>query len=1089
MIKSGIYISSYFINRIAGLLFKHLSRRNINPVKVLLLILFLVFTDKVYSGDYSFHTYTTEQGLAQPYIYSLLQDSRGYLWIGTGNGLSRFDGIKFESFTTNDSLADNFINCSISDGNYLWFGFPNGRISLFNGKKFKTVKIPQPTGSPITHFIKGPGKHIWASTYSDGLLEFGNTNEEVIHHGLSENINIITFDFFSEDELIVGTNAGLFKCKIGNAGKIENITIFKEIPDSKITAIKKIKNGNGFYISTENDGIYILKLNQNKIIVSKFNTGAEITLNGIQDILEDSHQNLWICSFGSGLIKLTLSDSFQILKVDFYNKSNGYLSDNTKTVFEDREGNIWCGNYGEGLTLITTNVFSVISFDKILYGDKVFSIYVTGSNYFIGTNKGLIQLNQLTGKIIRFFSKDVGLPNDTVTAIYSTDGKELWIGTDKNGVFRLKINSGIFSKYSLGNGNLENSVTCITGKGNQIFAGTKKGLCNINSETNSIRWYSINQGGLPHNYINSLYLDHSGKLWISSPTNILAYIKEEKVTKIPLNFRSGIITLGPITEDKDYNIWIGSNGNGVLRVKSDSVINLTTKEGLLSDYCYSIICDDKNNVWVGHSGGLSRIKTIDYSVKPINNFNGNIDNFSFYPNAVVKDTNHKLIFGSDHGLISYDPSREPIGYLSPVLGIISIKINDEERNITDKIVLSPGKYKIRIDFLGINLKEPGLVTYQYILEGYDQWSGITKNTNVTYQLTEGNYRFVLKASSGDGAVTEKPLLINIIIQTPIWKKWWVYCIIAILLIVIIAYYIKNRELNLFEENRLLERKVKERTFEILCQKKEIELQRDLIESNNLNIISSITYARHIQNAVLPSQLIINKLLPENFILSKPKDIVSGDFYWVTEKRNKVVFTVADCTGHGVPGAFMSLMGITLLREIVNIGGITRSDDIVMILREKLILALQQSQTRIDTPDGMDLSLCVLDKDNKKIYFTGAKNDLVYFRDGILNVVKANNISVSAMTQDSGIFTMNEIEYKDDDIFYLFSDGYKDQFGGEFNKKFLRNQFYNLLTSIHTLEMEKQKEILEKTLIDWMKDNLQTDDITVMGIRFNCFKQR
>jgi serine phosphatase RsbU (regulator of sigma subunit) len=223
-------------------------------------------------------------------------------------------------------------------------------------------------------------------------------------------------------------------------------------------------------------------------------------------------------------------------------------------------------------------------------------------------------------------------------------------------------------------------------------------------------------------------------------------------------------------------------------------------------------------------------------------------------------------------------------------------------------------------------------------------------------------------------------------------------------------------------------------------------------------------------------------LPDNFILSKPKDIISGDFYWLAEKDNKIVFTVADCTGHGVPGAFMSLLGITLLNEIVNIEGITRSDAIVTNLRERVIHSLQQSRKDIPTSDGIDIALCVLDQHQKRIQYTGGLNDLVYIRDGKLSVLKADRFSVCFLFNYSGPFTMNEIDYRKGDVFYLFSDGYKDQFGGDFDKKFLTQHFYLTLLEIHKLPMLNQREILEKKLNEWKKDNDQTDDITVMGIR-------
>jgi serine phosphatase RsbU (regulator of sigma subunit) len=692
-------------------------------------------------------------------------------------------------------------------------------------------------------------------------------------------------------------------------------------------------------------------------------------------------------------------------------------------------------------------------------------------------------MDALTGKIVTFYGKGSGLPKDAVTTIYSTDGKELWIGTEKNGVFRLETGNEKILKFPIGNGELENSITIITGKGEQIWIGTKKGLCSYNSGTHRINWYSISQGGLPHNYINCLFIDRTNRLWVSTRSNTLAYLQDGKVEKIAFNSKSGILTLGPITEDTDSRIWVGSNGSGVFMIEPDSIINLTAKEGLLSDYCYSLICDDYKNIWVGHKGGLSKIRTTDFAMKPIQHIEGITESYQINPNACFKDHQEKIWFGSDKGIVSYDPSMEDPRFLPPVLGITSIKINDEEKDITDKIILSPGNYKIRIDFLGISLKEPTLVTYQYKLEGYDQWSEITKNTSITYNhLTEGDYTFILNASSGDNAVSEKPLTISIIIKRPVWKNWWFYIVTVSLLVMLIFIYIKRREYQFLAEKRILEEKVRERTYEIQYQKNEIEQQRDIIDKKNANITSSITYASHIQNAVLPPLELFDKLLPDNFILSKPKDIVSGDFYWVAEKDDKIVFTVADCTGHGVPGAFMSLLGITLLNEIVNIEGIIRSDAIVTQLREEVIHSLQQSRKDITTLDGIDIALCVLDQHQKRIQFTGGMNDLVHIRDGKLEVVKADRFSVSVLLEDSGPFTMKEIDCRKGDVFYLFSDGFQDQFGGDQNKKYLSHQFHCTLLEIHELPMKSQKEILEIKLREWMKDNIQTDDITVMGIR-------
>ena len=367
------------------------------------------------------------------------------------------------------------------------------------------------------------------------------------------------------------------------------------------------------------------------------------------------------------------------------------------------------------------------------------------------------KIGSVTGRVVKFYGKDCGLPGDTVTSLYSANGKELWIGTGKNGLFRLNMENEKIERYKFLDGpsgnsknSIENHINTITGKSDLIWVGTWKGLCKLNSVTGKIKWYNISQGGLPHNYINSVYSDRSGTVWVTTRSNILSYIKDEKVFKIPLGTITSSSTLGPVAEDNDARIWVGSNGNGVYVIESDSIINITVNEGLLSNYCYSLICDDRDNFWVGHKNGLSSIRTTDFHVKPVPHIETITDSYQFSSNAVVKDSLEKIWFGSDKGLISYDPLSESTMMMPPELGITSLKINDIETAFTDRIVLSPGKYDIRITFLGVSLKEPTLVSYQYQLEGYDHSPEITKTSSKTYpNLTEGEYKFILYASSGE----------------------------------------------------------------------------------------------------------------------------------------------------------------------------------------------------------------------------------------------------------------------------------------------------------------------------------------------------
>jgi ligand-binding sensor domain-containing protein/serine phosphatase RsbU (regulator of sigma subunit) len=1051
--------------------------------KGLLLILILGFYAGAYSQDYTFRNFNTDEGLAQPYVYSIIQDDYGYLWIGTGNGLSRYDGMVFKTFTTSDSLADNFITSGISTGKYVWFGHMNGDLSCFDGRKFTSYRLSPAGTSPVTHFAKSPDGQIWLSTYSEGLWRIDDKNRVIRQGVLKERTSILTFEFISDKELLAGTDKGLLLYKLDDSCEIEKTVVIEEIPPDRVTCIRKLRDNSGFYIATENDGIFQLARANNLFKVTKITEDHSSGFTGIQDIIEDRRSCLWIASVGKGLIKTSQASSGKLLKINSLDTSSGFPADNVKTVFEDSEGNIWSGNYGNGLTQIIPRIFSLIKFDISQYGE-IHSLCKTDKSLWVGTDKGLMRMDTLSGRVMQFYGKGNGFLEDIVTALCATDRKELWIGTGKNGLFRMDIENGRTGKFTLGDDALENSITSVVGKGDQVCVGTKKGLCIINTVSSRVKWYSINRGGLPHNHISSLFIDSRDRLWVTTHSNTLSCIENGKVSRKPVNTGAGVLMLGQITEDSDSRIWVGSAGNGLFLIGTDTIINITAHEGLLSNYCYSLISDSRKNIWIGHKGGLSRLRTADFYLKPYQDIGGTPENYQFIASASASDRGGRIWFGADRGIVIYDPSIDFAGEKPPVLAITSLRINDELKESADKIFLSPGIYKIRIDYLAISLKEPELVSYQYRLDGYDQWSEVTRNRTVTYNhLSEGNYTFILKASSGDGVVTEKPLMIDIIIGKPVWKRWWFYIINLSILIIITLLYIRNREKKLLRENKILEEKVRERTLEIQSQKNEIEIQRDLINEKNNNILASIKYASKIQNAVLTPAELIEKLLPDSFIMSMPKDIVSGDFYWLASKEGKIIFVVADCTGHGVPGAFMSLLGMTLLNDIVNIQGITRSDAIVTKLREGVVNSLQQGRKEITTSDGMDLSLCVLDRRLGKIQFTGAVNDIVYIRDGKMETIKADRLSVCLLPNNSGPFTMQEIEYRKGDLFYLFTDGYQDQFGGDFDKKFLRQHFFVTLMEIHREPLSLQKEILEEKLKDWIGENVQTDDVTVMGIRF------
>ena len=280
------------------------------------------------------------------------------------------------------------------------------------------------------------------------------------------------------------------------------------------------------------------------------------------------------------------------------------------------------------------------------------------------------------------------------------------------------------------------------------------------------------------------------------------------------------------------------------------------------------------------------------------------------------------------------------------------------------------------------------------------------------------------------------------------------------------------------------------------QKQIIEKQKQLVDEKQIEIIDSINYAKRIQNAILPPRKNLTNIIPESFILFKPKDIVSGDFYWFEKiKRIKnisetelIIVAAADCTGHGVPGAFMSVIGNNLLTEIIKGKGITKPSEILDTLNEQVQELLKQRLTGAETNEGMDVCLCTINFRDSIIEYAGANRPLYIYRnmpsENNFEEIKPSKIPVGGnQFYKEGLDYQNyTLHFRKGDTFYLFSDGYCDQFGGEDDKKFMSKRFRELLQKIQNLKMSEQEEILISQIEKWMKNEEQTDDILIIGLR-------
>jgi serine phosphatase RsbU (regulator of sigma subunit) len=507
-------------------------------------------------------------------------------------------------------------------------------------------------------------------------------------------------------------------------------------------------------------------------------------------------------------------------------------------------------------------------------------------------------------------------------------------------------------------------------------------------------------------------------------------------------------------------------------------MNITADQGLKSNYCYGLIPGENHDIWVGHRLGLSRINTLHYTVQVYDVTKGITGDCNF--NALFRDNAGMIYFGTTDGLITYDPSKVKHNPVPPFTNITRLVISDKDYDFNQNIVLPYSLYKLRIEFQGLSYSDPTSVKYQYKLEGHDlEWSELTSINVVNYpRIEDGEYTFLLKSFDSNGLSQETPVSIHIRVKKPFWKTWWFITSCGVIFVLSFLTIIKYREKKQRELQEYLETELAARTKEVVEQKEEIELK-------NRDITDSITYAQRIQASILPPVKRLQQNFSGSFVFYQPRDIVSGDFYWFDKvNENKFIIVCADSTGHGVPGAFMSMIGSTLIKDICFRESGKGPSDILQVLDTELGNTLNRNlEDGTKPPDGMDIIVCEIDLKTKYMRYAAAMRPLIVYKDGEQIYLKGSHSSVGGVYDKEGkSFDDEGLQLSQGDTIYMFSDGYPDQFGGSLGKKYKMVRLKNMLVDIYQKPMDEQYLHVKNTFNLWKENYEQVDDVLFMGIK-------
>lgn len=1061
------------------ILYKNKRASSVCRILVFFICLALFPAGTALAQTYFFDNYGVVDGLAQSKVYDLMQDDRGYIWIATAAGVSVFDGNTFNNYSVADGLSSGSARTIMQDskGN-IWIGHNDGRLSIFDGKKFEIPAISRnELQRDITSFIETEQGEIWITSYGSGIVRISNPFESPADFEYEQYIGgsispVISNSFKGNDGTLY------FITNMGVSVYDEEQNTFKPYRSEKLSNYFSIiymfeDSRNTMWFGTHNGGLYEYRKDTDEFIIYDARDG--LAHNMISYITEDSRGNIWVGTWGGGITRIRDS------KLKTFNVSNGLNDNFIRTIIEDEEGNILVGTNENGLDIFKgEHIISYQTGDGLI-DEQVWEIFQDSSGkYWIGTQGGISLFDPALSDAEAFTSLESfnGFSLDRVRFIREDHNNNIWISTDLAGIGMYETETGRFYDYKfdfvareLLPGGSPNPTALEIDRNNILWIGTNS----------YVSWYNIDTGengiftqglGLAGNDISSLYYDSRGVLWVGSSGQGVATITDNMVAK-PVALEE-MFTPICITEDADGNIWIGTESQGVIVTDGDSVLmKLDESDGLLGNYI-SLIISDNDNIYIGSSRGLNRYNCNEKKIYTYTRRNG-FTGIEANRNAGFRDQENKLWFGTVEGVMVYDPSVQKDELTEPLTHLTGLRVNYVEREIRDDLQLGYKENSIIFDYNSISLTNPDAVKFRVMLDGADpDWRPATKETTAIYPgLSPGRYEFRVMASNSQDVWNTDPVTLSFRIHPPWYASWWGISSFIIAGLIIIFVYIKIRERNLVKEKRILEEKVAERTHEI--SEKNI-----LLAMKNKDITDSINYAKRLQDAILPGEDIIRN----SFVFFRPKDIVSGDFYWIMQLNGHDLMAAVDCTGHGVPGAFMSIIGHNGLNKIVREMDIKQPGNILDKLNEEVYMTLHQNiEVREDVKDGMDMSLVSYDNDRGILEYAGAYNSLYLIRNGELTEYKADKFAIGHSLTDRR-YSNHEIKINKGDVVYIFSDGFADQFGGERGKKFMSKNLKLLLLEIHSRDMKDQKSVLEKTFLEWMgEDYEQLDDVLIIGRRF------
>ncbi|MGF1532298.1 MAG: two-component regulator propeller domain-containing protein [Bernardetiaceae bacterium] len=1059
------------------------------------------------------HNPKDNQSLSSSFVRCLLVDNDGQLWIGTNEGgLNRYN-YQSDNFThykhqtdQPNSLINNQVWALTTDkDNKLWIGTSEG-LSLMDTQN-----------EQFTHYTHDP-KH-YSSLASNWVRSLLADSEGRVWVGCDPGGLHL---FLSPDQQFLHFP--------GSPRQTDGM------PSNRI--VDMIEDGETLWIATYEGGLVQFDKTTRKVL-RKYGAAQHPALRDIQSLLLRQGK-LWLLTRERGLLILDLATDQLQHYTHQNNNPSAIGSDLLLSIFEDRSETVWIGTAENGLSKY--NAFST----KFLHinaqnshpdlGNTVFDFAQDLKGHlWVATDAGLFR-STAPESVSRGWERwrspdaDIQLLLNKVQVITRDQNGMLWMGTRQR-LIRLNPETNDFQTTKISGGGRQLSITAILpDTQNKLWVGTSGGLYRFSFQDNELDIFTANEG-LQNDQITTLYQDREQRVWVGTQNGLGCYLADQNQFTFYKNIPDDANSLSnsrifSMTEDTQGRLWIGT-ANGLNQWDPERETFSSFVEGpneLPNGFIKGILGDADNNLWISTNNGISRMDASNETFVNFSTFDG-LQGLEFLPHACLMTQEGAMLFGGNNGFNWFRPDLLIYNTHPPRTVITDVRLLGQSLAFdalqNQQLTLEHDQNTLAFSFAVLDFVLPEKNRVLFKLEGLDKnWRYDESGRNVVEynNLAPGKYTFRLRGYNNDGTRGPETSL-QITITPPIWKEIWFQGILLTLGLAVIYALYRYRLWQVERQSRLLEQQVQQRTTEIRQKNEQLESQKQAleeqkqslqeqhqqieqqhkalrasteklqdayrdIEQKNNSITDSIRYAKTIQEAVLPTRARIRQTFTDGFVLYLPKAIVSGDFFWFVQIKEMSFVAAVDCTGHGVPGAFMSLIGNTLLNEIVNQDQVYEPHQILTKLHERIRVALKQAEKANE--DGMDMVLCRIRSAEAhiEVTFAGAKRPLYIYEQKSKDLKEMRGDRRSIGGRQKGTrqqFTKHLFLLQPGDVLYLTTDGFADQINAQ-RQKYGSNHLKTLLQQIAPLDLASQELKLRHTLQSHRQEVPQIDDVTILGLR-------